>query len=33
VVWAIAEGRETARAMDVYLMGETSLPPSLPAHG
>ena len=33
VVWAIAEGRETARAMDVYLMGETSLPHSLPDHG
>ena len=33
VVWAIAEGRETARAMDVYLMGETSLPHSLPEHG
>ncbi len=33
VVWAIAEGRETARAMDLYLMGETSLPHSLPNHG
>ena len=31
VVWAIAEGRETARSMDLYLMGETSLPHSLPA--
>ena len=31
VVWAIAEGRETARAMDLYLMGETKLPHSLPA--
>ena len=31
VVWAIAEGRETARAIDQYLMGETSLPHSLPA--
>jgi glutamate synthase (NADPH/NADH) small chain len=31
VVWAIAEGRETARAIDLYLMGETSLPHSLPA--
>ena len=31
VVWAIAEGRETARAMDLYLMGETNLPHSLPA--
>jgi glutamate synthase (NADPH/NADH) small chain len=30
VVWAIAEGRETARAMDLYLMGETRLPHSLP---
>ena len=30
VVWAIAEGRETARAIDLYLTGETSLPHSLP---
>ena len=30
VVWAIAEGRETARAIDLYLMGETNLPSSLP---
>ena len=30
VVWAIAEGRETARAIDLYLMGESSLPHSLP---
>ncbi len=30
VVWAIAEGRETARAIDLYLMGETTLPHSLP---
>ena len=30
VVWAIAEGRETARAIDVYLMGDTKLPHSLP---
>ena len=30
VVWAIAEGRETARAVDLYLMGETKLPRSLP---
>ena len=30
VVWAIAEGRETARAIDVYLMGDTTLPHSLP---
>ena len=33
VVWAISEGRETARAMDLYLMGETSLPHSLPEQG
>ena len=26
VVWAIAEGREVARAIDLYLMSETSLP-------
>ncbi len=32
VVWAISEGRETARAMDLFLMGETSLPHSLPEH-
>ena len=31
VVWAIAEGRETARAVDVYLMGESDLPHSLPS--
>ena len=30
VVWAIAEGRETARAVDLFLMGETNLPHSLP---
>ena len=30
VVWAIAEGRETARAIDLYLMGRTNLPRSLP---
>ena len=30
VVWAIAEGRETARAIDLYLMGESRLPHSLP---
>ncbi|MDA0265079.1 MAG: glutamate synthase subunit beta [Chloroflexi bacterium] len=30
VVWAIAEGRETARAIDLYLMGKTFLPHSLP---
>lgn len=33
VVWAIAEGRETARAIDLHLMGVTSLPHSLPNHG
>jgi len=26
VVWAIAEGRKAARAVDLYLMGETKLP-------
>jgi glutamate synthase (NADPH/NADH) small chain len=26
VVWAIAEGRKAARAMDLHLMGETRLP-------
>ena len=31
VVWAIAEGRETARAIDLFLMGETELPQSLPS--
>lgn len=31
VVWAIAEGRETARSIDLHLMGETSLPHSLPS--
>ena len=30
VVWAIAEGRETARAIDAYLMGKSNLPHSLP---
>jgi len=25
VVWAIAEGRKAARAMDLHLMGETKL--------
>jgi glutamate synthase (NADPH/NADH) small chain len=28
VVWAIAEGREAARSVDLYLMGETDLPHS-----
>ena len=31
VVWAIAEGRETARAVDLHLMGRTNLPHSLPS--
>lgn len=26
IVWAISEGREAARAVDIYLMGETTLP-------
>jgi len=26
IVWAISEGREAARAVDLYLMGETELP-------
>ena len=26
VVWAISEGRETARNVDLFLMGETNLP-------
>jgi glutamate synthase (NADPH/NADH) small chain len=26
VVWAIAEGRKAARAIDTYLMGESALP-------
>ena len=26
VVWAICEGRQAARAIDAYLMGETQLP-------
>ena len=29
VVWALAEGREAARGVDLYLMGETNLPRSL----
>jgi glutamate synthase (NADPH) small chain len=28
VVWATWEGREAARGVDVYLMGETFLPAS-----
>ena len=31
VVWAISEGRETARAIDLYLTGATNLPRSLTA--
>ena len=26
VVWALAEGRKAARAIDIHLMGETTLP-------
>ena len=26
VVWAIHEGREAARSVDLYLMGQTNLP-------
>ncbi|HEU0073800.1 MAG TPA: glutamate synthase subunit beta [Dehalococcoidia bacterium] len=29
VVWALAEGREAARGIDLHLMGETTLPRSL----
>ena len=29
VVWALAEGREAARGVDLYLMGQTSLQPVL----
>jgi glutamate synthase (NADPH) small chain len=29
VVWALSEGREAARGIDLHLMGETSLPRSL----
>ncbi len=29
VVWALSEGREAARGIDLYLMGETALPRSL----
>jgi glutamate synthase (NADPH/NADH) small chain len=29
VVWALAEGREAARGVDLYLMGETQLPRSV----
>ncbi len=30
VVWAIAEGRDVARCIDLYLTGKTNLSPSLP---
>jgi glutamate synthase (NADPH) small chain len=30
IVWAIAEGRSSAAAVDAYLMGETSLPAPIP---
>ena len=29
VVWAIGEGRDVARQIDLWLMGESRLPPSL----
>jgi glutamate synthase (NADPH/NADH) small chain len=29
IVWAIAEGRSAARAIDAYLMGESQLPAPL----
>jgi len=29
IVWAIAEGRDAARGIDRYLMGETMLPASI----
>jgi glutamate synthase (NADPH/NADH) small chain len=29
IVWAIAEGRSAARAIDEYLMGESQLPAPL----
>jgi len=29
IVWAIAEGRDAARGIDRYLMGETILPASI----
>jgi glutamate synthase (NADPH/NADH) small chain len=30
IVWAIAEGRSAARAVDRYLMGRSDLPAPLP---
>ncbi|MEP7055902.1 MAG: glutamate synthase subunit beta, partial [Actinomycetota bacterium] len=32
IVWAIAEGRSCAAAVDAFLMGETSLPAPIPPH-
>jgi glutamate synthase (NADPH/NADH) small chain len=32
IVWAIAEGRSCASAVDAFLMGETSLPAPIPPH-
>ena len=31
IVWAIAEGRAAAAAVDAYLMGSTNLPSPIPA--
>jgi glutamate synthase (NADPH) small chain len=31
IVWAIAEGRSAAAAVDRYLSGETTLPAAIPA--
>ena len=31
IVWAIAEGRSCASAVDDYLMGSTTLPSPIPA--
>ena len=30
IVWAIAEGRSAAAAVDAYLMGTTALPAPIP---
>jgi glutamate synthase (NADPH) small chain len=30
IVWAIAEGRAAAAAVDAYLMGSTNLPAPIP---
>ncbi|MEO6713198.1 MAG: glutamate synthase subunit beta, partial [Mycobacteriales bacterium] len=32
IVWAIAEGRSCASAVDAFLMGETALPSPIPPH-